>query len=279
MKQTTRFLLHTAVFSVAFLALSGGAWAQISATVWSITGNDESLTPVSSGLNTSAGGGIAGTLTLEGVATYASLGLGAINFNATGSQFETGTLTAAQELTGFLGSTTTDTIGATALASIMSGGVGTISGSTSTGSPFNQLGTSTTKGCYNNSGGAESTGTDPSGATGCYSTVIEITGTANFFAGEKININSDDGVEFYIGTTNVINNGAPTAASGASGTVTSAEAGTGVAFTIWYEGTNGNPEQLTVTTSSTPEPGSVSMLLTMLGGIAGFAFVLKKKLA
>ena len=70
------------------------------------------------------------------------------------------------------------------------------------------------------------------GATGCYSTVIEINGTANFFTGETISINHDDGVEFYINGTNVIDAGGPSTATPAStGTVTAAESGS-QSFTI-----------------------------------------------
>jgi hypothetical protein len=55
-------------------------------------------------------------------------------------------------------------------------------------------------------------------------------------------------------------------------------------FNVWQTGTGtnttDNPTGLLFTGNvSVPEPGSVSILLAMLVGVAGFAGILKKKLA
>jgi hypothetical protein len=55
-----------------------------------------------------------------------------------------------------------------------------------------------------------------------------------------------------------------------------------VSIAIAYVATNGNPEVLQESESAVtpvPEPGAVSMLIAMLVGVAGFAGILKKKLA
>jgi hypothetical protein len=115
----------------------------------------------------------------------------------------------------------------------------------------------------------------------CYSTAIEVTGTATFVAGTPYTINHDDGVVMYVdgvsSTNPVINSGDPTSDVPSSWTPTSTVTSN---FEIWYVGTNGNPEVLEATSIvTTPEAGAISLLVTMLIGVAGFAGIFKKKLA
>jgi hypothetical protein len=270
MRQTTRFLLHTAAFSTAFLVLSASAWAQVSGTVWRVLGNDTSAPDTAAAQL--AVTSLANCTTLDQIGcqegTFSSSD---INFDSTGGQTETGPLTSAEELTGFLNfgsATLTDTIAASYLSEIMSGSQ---VANPSVGNN-NQVGY-----CYDNTPTAETTGNGGNGATGCYSTVAEITGTATFTAGTAYNITHDDGAVLYVNGVQVLDAGGPTAAE--VSTYTPASTLVNASFTIWYEGTNGNPEVLQANFGSTPEPGSLSVLLTMLGGIAGLAFIMKKKLA
>jgi hypothetical protein len=116
---------------------------------------------------------------------------------------------------------------------------------------------------------------------GCYSTGVEITGSGTFVAGTQYSITHDDGVVMYVDgiASPVIDAGDPTSAEVSTWTPTSTVSGN---YQIWYVGTNGNPEVLisnVPANAATPEPGAVTLLLTMLMAVAGFAGVLKKKLA
>jgi hypothetical protein len=115
---------------------------------------------------------------------------------------------------------------------------------------------------------------DPGSCPACYSTEIEFTGTANLVMGTQYNFSHDDGVVVQVGGSTVINSASPTVDRSDSFTYTGSSGPVSIA--IGYMATNGNPEVLQVTA---PEPGSVSVLLTMLAAVAGFAGILKKKLA
>ncbi len=98
-----------------------------------------------------------------------------------------------------------------------------------------------------------------------YSTVIEITGTMHFWQGITYTVWHDDGVVVLQGTTDVGLNAAspvpPTASSWYQATDYDG------AFTMFYMGTNGNPEELTFS-SDVPEPASILFLGTCLVGVA-----------
>lgn len=280
MKQRTSFLLHTAAFSIAVLALSTSAWAQVTGTVWQVPGNDENVT------TTAPTSGLLGTFNSN-----------EINFSITPAQNEASqSLTTNEVLYGFLtgnGATITTSISGANLAAIMTGStVGASQSLSGTGgvnegaggqwqSTSSAFDTSVSPGCYDNT---ENTGNGSGTATGCYSEIIEITGTATFVSGQTYGVTHDDGVIMTINSGTdagtVINSAAPTGAI--TNNFTTMGATQTDSFTIWYEATNGNPSVLEANfgaAASTPEPGSVSLLFTMLGGIAGLAFILKKKLA
>lgn len=111
----------------------------------------------------------------------------------------------------------------------------------------------------------------------CYSTVIEITGTGTFLPG-TYTVQHDDGAIMYVNGSQVFNSAAPTVEIPSTFSVGATEAN--VPFTIWYMATNGNPEDLILSPNvATPEAGAISLLVTMLIGVAGFAGIFKKKLA
>jgi hypothetical protein len=277
MKQKTSFLLHAAAFSIVVLALSTSAWAQVTGTVWQVPGNEPTLT---ASIPT-------GTL-------LGSFNSSAINFStgADGVQNEAGiSLNTDQVLYGFLydnGATiTNNTISGVNLAAIMTGSTDggasqvvsssghVVEGATTYLSTASTFDSST--GCYN---GSYNTGSPTGGVTGCYAEIIEITGTATFVAGQTYGVTHDDGMIMTIDTGadagTPINAPPPTSAKTDTFTVGTTETDH---FTIWYQATNGNPSVLTANFGAAPEPGPISLLVTMLGGIAGLAFVMKKKLA
>jgi hypothetical protein len=122
---------------------------------------------------------------------------------------------------------------------------------------------------------------DSGASDNCYSTVIELTSTSTFtfLGGTTYTLNHDDGAILMVGSTTEISSPSPT--SNISSTWTPSANVTGT-MTIWYMATNTNPEvlQLSYSTPNTvPEPGVVSLLVTMLMGLACVAGILKKKLA
>jgi hypothetical protein len=121
----------------------------------------------------------------------------------------------------------------------------------------------------------------PTNSSGCYSTVIEITGYGTFLGGTTYTLSHDDGAILCVAdptcSTPVINSPAPTNDIGTPWTPSSDTTGN---FAIWYMGTNGNPEDLQISPNfATPEAGAISMLVSMLVGIAGFVGVFRKKLS
>jgi hypothetical protein len=115
----------------------------------------------------------------------------------------------------------------------------------------------------------------------CYSTAVEVTGTATFVDGTTYNISHDDGVVMYVdgvsSSVPVIDSGSPTSDETSSWTPTSTITSN---FEVWYVATNGNPEVLQSNIVTTPEPGAAALLVTMLMAVAGFAGgILKKRLA
>jgi len=266
-----RFALRTAAFSIAILALGTSAWADITGTVWRIQGNNM---PASSVAPSSAS---EGTFTAPGV-----------NFDLDVPQDD---IAPGSYLSDFLAT----------------GGATNLTFATGAGAPINQpMSGEVTQGvganedgygnsCFNNVPNPSTGVLVPTNSAACYSTVIEIQGTATFASGVDYTINHDDGIVLELGGTQVADcpgsDHAPTAnclysADGKpAANPTSNDASTFVgdgtvneSFTIWYMATNGNPDVLTLTPNvATPEPGSISMLLTMLLGV-GF-FGMKKRFA
>jgi hypothetical protein len=117
---------------------------------------------------------------------------------------------------------------------------------------------------------------DPNGNPS-YSTLIELTGTTILTNGTTYSISHDDGVVMNV-------NGSPfITAPGPVSVETSSAVWTGSPGTqtveIGYMGTNGNPEVFQVSAVAAPEPNSVSLLVAMLAGVAGFVGLFKKKIA
>jgi len=264
--------LQLGVLAVAFTLIGTNAWADVTGTVWQVAGNAEAVTCYLTG-------GACGT-NLDGGSPPASEG----TFTAKTIDFETAgdtqdfsgmaTIPANDTLGGFLtsdaGNLLTNGVSVPALGEIMSG---------SQAGTANQYDKNGDGGCYGN--GGQTTGTYDN-ATGCYNTVIEVTGTATFVHGQTYTITHDDGVTLSIAGYNsgndVYGGGAvgPNAAENSDFTYTGTTGS--YAFTLWYDGTNGNPEDL-VSNINTPEPGAATMLFAMLIGVAGLAGLLKKKTA
>ena len=100
-----------------------------------------------------------------------------------------------------------------------------------------------------------------------YSTVIQITGTMHFWQGVTYTVTHDDGVVVLQNGTDIgLNAAFPVPPTATSWTQAADYDG---AFTIYYMGTNGNPEELTLS-SDVPEPASIVFLGTCLVGIAAF---------
>jgi hypothetical protein len=115
----------------------------------------------------------------------------------------------------------------------------------------------------------------------CYSTAIEITGTINFVLGKTYSVIHDDGAILWVagvggGNTNVLPANSQNPTSAATSSWVSTVSGN-TAFTVWYMGTNSNPEELQLTTpSAVPEPASILLFGGLLVGLAG---VLKRRFA
>jgi hypothetical protein len=113
-------------------------------------------------------------------------------------------------------------------------------------------------------------------STDCYSTVIRLTGTYDFLAGTTYTINHDDGVVLFAGgtTTNRLPAGSelPTVDVASSWTP-SVDTGL-LGFTIYYMGTNGNPEDLQLSQSTVPDGGATLMLLG--GALLGLGTLRRK---
>jgi hypothetical protein len=235
-----RYLLHAAACSMALLLLSTSAWADLHGTIYNVPGNlqDATLGVPSPGTE------IATICAVSGCDDITDL-----NFTTNGNA---GTLDAFLNSAGpsvnyaFLTAADASTYG----PALMSGAANPANNSQ----------------CYGNS-------LTSGGPDGCYSTEIEFTGTVVLVKGMTYSFLHDDGVVVNVNGSNVINAGGPTSATTDSFTYTGATAVANIS--IGYMATNGNPEVLQVTA---PEPGSVSALLTMLAGVAGFAGILKKKL-
>ena len=245
-----RFVLHTAAISIAFLTFSASAWADLTGVVYRVAGNLQDAT-----LGTPNTAIIGTVATVTGIAALTDL-----NFTTVGNS---GTLGAFLNHGVPPDTVTPDATNGGWLNNFASGaGPG--------GGPNGN--------CYNR------VLTD-GGGHNCYSTEIEFTGTVTLVQGTTYTFSHDDGVGVSLGIgglTNVLpaNSVDPTTDVNSSFTWNGA---TGVQnVNVAFMGTNGNPEVLQVTSKAgtvVPEPSVVSMLFAMLVGVAGFAGILKKKLA
>ncbi len=106
-----------------------------------------------------------------------------------------------------------------------------------------------------------------------YSTWIKLTGTATFVAGQTYTIAHDDGVIMDVSgvSGDVISSPSPTVKIDSSwiSTVSGSEN-----FTIYYVATNGNPEDLILTTTAVPDGG---MTVVLLGGALVALGILRRK--
>jgi hypothetical protein len=243
-----RFVLHTAAFSIAFLMFSASAWADLTGSVYRVAGNlqDATFVPAQNVIGTAA--------TLD-VPT-----LGDLNFTTAGNG-------------GTLGDFLNAGVPPDTVTPVTPAWLTVLASGSSTGANSN---------CYGRT-------ISNDGGDGCYSTEIELSGTVTLTAGTTYYLSHDDGVVLSVGvgsTTNVL--------VGPVGSNPSQDPTTDIAnwFTwegqtgtytvnIGYMATNGNPEDLVETekAGAVPEPSAVSMLVAMSVGVAGFAGILKKKLA
>ncbi|HEY4054136.1 MAG TPA: hypothetical protein VGL74_10345 [Terriglobales bacterium] len=276
-----RFQLLTAATAMTLL-FSASAWADLTGTIWQIQGNYQSApTEATSAAFLSANGA-----TQEG------------QFNTDQLNFLAGPTGRGDygDLQDFLsnGGQTGINYTGTGWNELLDGSAGVFNGTPNQVTDFNtQTVSQNDMACY--------TGGNPGSGTDCYSTVINITGSITLQRGETYTINHDDGITLSINETQqdfASNNGncglgIPSCATADAGPVDGENSifgvsGTGpvtVNFDLWYVGTNGNPESLTLTqngnvvTFSTPEAGAISTLIAMLIGLAAFAGMFRKKLA
>jgi len=103
-----------------------------------------------------------------------------------------------------------------------------------------------------------------------YTTIIRIDGVATFVGGTTYSLAHDDGAVMWVNGTRVINSGAPTESIDSlytPGATVSAP------FTIYYSGTNGNPEELRLE-GQVPDGGVTLMLLG--GALVGLETLRRK---
>jgi hypothetical protein len=114
---------------------------------------------------------------------------------------------------------------------------------------------------------------NPGSCPSCSSTFLVINGNTTFLGGTTYTLTHDDGAVMYAGGNLVINSPAPTTPL-PSGWTPGADV-TG-AFTIYYEGTNGNPEVLKLEgdVRNVPDGGMTLMLLG--GALVGLATLRRK---
>jgi len=253
-----RFVLHTAAFSIAFLMFSASAWADLTGTVYRVAGNLQFATfaPAQNVIGTAA--------TLD-VPTLSDVQFDTNPPQPGGDPYALGTLGDFLQRGVPPDTVTPDPVNGTGAAP---------------GNWLKDVSSGSDNGSGNSCVGQTLT---IQGPDGCYSTVIELSGTVTLTAGTTYSFQHDDGVVLSVGagsTTNLLTpgSGQPTSETGASFTWGGA---TGTyTVNIGYMATNGNPEVLQESeTPGVPEPSAVSMLIAMLVGVAGFAGILKKKLA
>jgi len=246
-----RFVLHTAAVSIAFLMFSASAWADLTGTVYRIAGNGATVDGAfeDATLGTPANLGTAATISATSLANL-NFEVPSVPANAGGS------------LGDFLNSGVP--FGAT-ITNVNNGWLAELASGNSTD---------------NGTDGANCYGTNNQAAP-CYSTEIEFTGNVTLTQNTKYTFEHDDGLVVQVNGGPIgFNNPGPTGETPDSFTWT-AQTQT-VSIAIAYVATNGNPEVLQESESAVtpvPEPGAVSMLIAMLVGVAGFAGILKKKLA
>jgi hypothetical protein len=103
--------------------------------------------------------------------------------------------------------------------------------------------------------------------------LFQFTGSAFFTNGQTFTVNHDDGVDLFVGGTEVLNNSGPTAPHTNTYTYTGATGNQ--SFDFIYGECCGAPavfQTTLVPATATPEPASIALMASMLLGVGGIAY-------